>query len=129
MVAAFALEKPSTKANNIIKTIDFLKDVKDYGASRLIYTDIDRDGTKESPNFEETLKVAEASSCPVIISGGVSSISDISKTIGEINPDHFFWSEHILQLKNTIEELKEFRKSNTTAEGRGFGINTFMPWR
>ena len=62
-----------------IKTLDFLKDVKDYGVSRLIYTDIDRDGTKKSPNFEETVKVAHASSCPVIISGGVSSISDIKK--------------------------------------------------
>jgi len=62
-----------------IKTLDFLKDVKDYGVSRLIYTDIDRDGTKESPNFEETIKVADASSCPVIISGGVSSINDIKK--------------------------------------------------
>ena len=62
-----------------IKTLDFLKDVKDCGVSRLIYTDIDRDGTKESPNFEETVKVADASSCPVIISGGVSSINDIKK--------------------------------------------------
>jgi phosphoribosylformimino-5-aminoimidazole carboxamide ribotide isomerase len=62
-----------------IKTLDFLKDVKDYGVSRIIYTDIDRDGTKESPNFEETVKVANASSCPVIISGGVSSINDIKK--------------------------------------------------
>ena len=62
-----------------IKTLDFLKDVKDYGVSRLIYTDIDRDGTKESPNFQETIKVADASSCPVIISGGVSSINDIKK--------------------------------------------------
>ena len=50
-----------------IKTLDFLKDVKDYGVSRLIYTDIDRDGTKKSPNFEETVKVAHASSCPVIV--------------------------------------------------------------
>ena len=62
-----------------IKTLDFLKDVKDYGVSRLIYTDIDRDGTKESPNFEETTKVAAASSSPVIISGGVSSLNDIKK--------------------------------------------------
>jgi len=67
------------KENLNIKPIDFLKDVKDHGASRLIYTDIDRDGTKESPNFEETLRVAEVSSCPVIISGGVSSINDIKK--------------------------------------------------
>ena len=62
-----------------VKTLDFLKDVKDYGVSRLIFTDIDRDGTKESPNFEETVKVAAASICPVIISGGVSSINDIKK--------------------------------------------------
>jgi len=62
-----------------IKTLDFLKDVKSYGVSRIIYTDIDRDGTKDSPNFEETVKVANASSCPVIISGGVSSINDIKK--------------------------------------------------
>jgi len=62
-----------------IKTLNFLKDVKDYGVSRLIYTDIDKDGTKESPNFEETVKVAAASNCPVIISGGVSSINDIKK--------------------------------------------------
>jgi len=67
------------KENLNIKTLDFLKDIKDYGVSRLIYTDIDRDGTKESPNFEETVKVADVSSCPVIISGGVSSINDIKK--------------------------------------------------
>jgi phosphoribosylformimino-5-aminoimidazole carboxamide ribotide isomerase len=34
---------------------------------------------KQSPNFEETSKVAELSNCPVIISGGVSSIDDIKK--------------------------------------------------
>ena len=62
-----------------IKTLDFLEDVKDYGVSRLIYTDIDRDGTKESPNFAETARVAASSICPVIISGGVSSIKDIKK--------------------------------------------------
>ena len=44
-----------------------------------IYTDINRDGMKLSPNFNETLKVADISSCPVIISGGVSSIDDIKK--------------------------------------------------
>ena len=34
---------------------------------------------KQSPNFEETLNVAEISKCPVVISGGVSSIEDIKK--------------------------------------------------
>jgi phosphoribosylformimino-5-aminoimidazole carboxamide ribotide isomerase len=34
---------------------------------------------KQSPNFNETSKVADTSNCPVIISGGVSSIDDIKK--------------------------------------------------
>jgi phosphoribosylformimino-5-aminoimidazole carboxamide ribotide isomerase len=34
---------------------------------------------KQSPNFEETIKIADTSNCPVIISGGVSSIEDIKK--------------------------------------------------
>jgi len=65
------------KSNKLI--IDFLKEVNDHGMSRLIYTDINRDGTKQSPNFDETSKVANISKCPVIISGGVSSIDDIKK--------------------------------------------------
>ena len=67
------------KENSNLKTLDFLKDVNDYGASRLIYTDINRDGMKMSPNFQETENVANYSNCPVIISGGVSSIDDIKK--------------------------------------------------
>ena len=67
------------KENLNIKTLDFLKDVNDFGISRLIYTDINRDGTKSSPNFDETIKIAGIAKCPVIISGGVSSINDIKK--------------------------------------------------
>ena len=67
------------KENLNIKTVDFLKEVNSYGVSRIIYTDINRDGMKTSPNFEETVKIAELSNCPVVISGGVSSIKDIKK--------------------------------------------------
>jgi phosphoribosylformimino-5-aminoimidazole carboxamide ribotide isomerase len=67
------------KENSNQLTLDFLKEVNDYGASRLIYTDINRDGMKQSPNFEETSKIADTSKCPVIVSGGVSSIADIQK--------------------------------------------------
>jgi phosphoribosylformimino-5-aminoimidazole carboxamide ribotide isomerase len=67
------------KENSNQLTLDYLKEVNDYGVSRLIYTDINRDGMKLSPNFEETSRVANTSNCPVIISGGVSSIDDIRK--------------------------------------------------
>ena len=67
------------KENSNQLTLDYLKEVNDYGVSRLIYTDINKDGMKQSPNFEETSKVADISNCPVIISGGVSSIDDVKK--------------------------------------------------
>jgi len=67
------------KENSNIKTLDFLNKVNDFGVSRIIYTDINRDGMKTSPNFEETVKIAEISNCPVVISGGVSSVVDIQK--------------------------------------------------
>ena len=67
------------KENLNIKTIDFLKEVNDFGVSRIIFTDINRDGMKTSPNYEKTVKIAEISNCPVVISGGVSSINDIKK--------------------------------------------------
>ena len=70
------------KENSNQLTLDFLKEINDFGVSRLIYTDINKDGTKQSPNFEETEKVANISKCSVIISGGVSSMDDIKKAKG-----------------------------------------------
>ena len=67
------------KENSNKLTLDFLKEINDFGASRLIYTDINQDGMKQGPNFEETSKVAGTSNCPVVISGGVSSIDDIKR--------------------------------------------------
>ena len=67
------------KENLNVKTLNYLKEVNDFGVSRIIYTDINRDGMKTGPNFDETIKIAEISKCPVVISGGVSSMKDIKK--------------------------------------------------
>ena len=86
-------------------TLDYLKEVNDYGVSRLIYTDINRDGMKQSPNFEETSKVAEISNCPVIISGGVSSIGDIKKAKGLKNIEGIIDGKAIYDGDIKLEDL------------------------
>ena len=93
------------KENSNQLTLDFLKEVNDYGASRLIYTDINRDGTKQSPNFEETTKVAKISNCPVIISGGVSSIDDIKKAKSLKNIEGIIIGKAIYDGDIKLEEL------------------------
>ena len=95
------------KENSNLKTLEFLKDVNDYGASRLIYTDIHRDGMKLSPNFDETVNVANTSNCPVIISGGVSSIDDIKKAkeIGNKNIEGIIVGKAIYDGDIKLDEL------------------------
>ena len=96
------------KENSNKLTIEFLKEVNEYGISRLIYTDINRDGTKQSPNFDETSKIANISKCPVIISGGVSSIDDIKKAKNLKNIEGIIVGKAIydgdIQLKDLVKE-------------------------
>ena len=86
-------------------TLEFLKEVNDYGMSRLIFTDINRDGTKDSPNFDETSKVASISNCPVIISGGVSSINDVKKARKMKNIEGIIVGKAIYDGDIKLEEL------------------------
>ena len=86
-------------------TLEYLKEVNDYGVSRLIYTDINRDGMKQSPNFDETMKVAKISNCPVIISGGVSSLYDIKKSKNLKNIEGIIVGKAIYDGDINLEEL------------------------
>ncbi|MDC3207979.1 1-(5-phosphoribosyl)-5-[(5-phosphoribosylamino)methylideneamino]imidazole-4-carboxamide isomerase [Candidatus Pelagibacter sp.] len=86
-------------------TLDYLNEVNKFGVSRLIYTDINRDGMKQSPNFDETLKIAEISNCPVIISGGVSSIEDIKKAKNLKNVEGIIVGKAIYDGDIQLEEL------------------------
>ena len=69
------------KEQTKILASDFLMKIKNIGVSRIIYTDIERDGTLTQPNLSETLKFAELldyhERIPVLVSGGVGSINDI----------------------------------------------------
>jgi|TARA_B110000879_G_scaffold63308_1_gene89081 phosphoribosylformimino-5-aminoimidazole carboxamide ribotide isomerase len=53
------------------------KKFQDAGVTSIIYTDIDRDGTMNGLNIENTVALSDALSIPVIASGGVASIDDL----------------------------------------------------
>ncbi len=64
------------KQTNILAS-DFIEKIKKIKLSRIIYTDIDRDGTKLGPNIEDTINLSNLTKIPVVISGGASSIDEI----------------------------------------------------
>ena len=67
------------KKQTNISAIDFIKKIQNFGVSRIIYTDINRDGTKQGPNIKDTIELSSKAKIPLVISGGVSSLEDIKK--------------------------------------------------
>ena len=92
---------------------EYLKNVNSYGFSRVIYTDIDRDGTKTEPNIEETINIAKISSAPVMVSGGISSIEDIKriKTLSKFNIEGVVVGKAIYDGDIKLSDLKELENA------------------
>lgn len=59
--------------------VAFAINVEAYGASRIIYTDINSDGMMGGPNLEATFQIAKHVDIPVTASGGMSSLDDIAQ--------------------------------------------------
>ena len=70
-----------------ISAIDFIKKIKNFGISRIIYTDILKDGTKQGPNIKGAIELSSKANIPLVISGGVSSIEDIERIKSLNNPN------------------------------------------
>ena len=62
-----------------IHALDFIKEIENFGVSRIIYTDINKDGMKKGPNIKDTIELATKIKIPLVVSGGISSIDDIKK--------------------------------------------------
>ena len=60
-----------------VRATDLAKQFESDGVSAIVYTDIARDGMMQGVNVEATVTMAQASSIPVIASGGITNIDDI----------------------------------------------------
>ncbi|GAB5509661.1 MAG: 1-(5-phosphoribosyl)-5-[(5-phosphoribosylamino) methylideneamino]imidazole-4-carboxamide isomerase [Hyphomicrobiales bacterium] len=59
--------------------VDLAKAFEDAGVAAIVYTDIDRDGVLTGINWEATIALGQAVSIPVIASGGLASLDDITR--------------------------------------------------
>jgi len=97
------------KESTNITAENFLEEVNEFGFSRLIHTDIERDGTKTKPNINESLKLAKISKAPLIISGGIATIDDVKKikTLKEFNIEGVIVGKAIFDGDIELNELSE----------------------
>ena len=65
--------------------IDLARIFERYGVEAIVYTDISRDGMMQGVNVAATVAMAEASSIPVIASGGITNMDDIKALFAVAN--------------------------------------------
>ena len=65
-----------------VEATELVRQMAKLGACRVLYTDISRDGTMTSPNFEAVGELVRRSGVAVIASGGVSRLEDVRR-LGE----------------------------------------------
>jgi phosphoribosylformimino-5-aminoimidazole carboxamide ribotide isomerase len=91
-----------------IKFIDFSKKLEDLGVSRIIYTDINRDGTKIGVNLSLLKKITSKVNIPLVVSGGISSIKDIKKLYKAKKFDGVIIGKAIYDKSISLNELRKF---------------------
>ena len=91
-----------------IKLMDFSKKLEDFGVSRIIYTDINRDGTKIGVNFSQLKKIVSKVNIPLVVSGGVSNIKDVRKLYKAGLFDGVIIGKAIYDKSISLSELKKF---------------------
>ena len=67
------------------KAVEMAKGIEGLGLAGIIFTDIHKDGMQTGPNIEETKRMAESVSTPIIASVGVGNINDI-KALAKLEP-------------------------------------------
>jgi phosphoribosylformimino-5-aminoimidazole carboxamide ribotide isomerase len=69
-----------------IDDIILAQHAKELGLTEIIYTNISHDGALTGPDIKRTALIAEESSLPVILSGGISSRTDVEEVIKKDHP-------------------------------------------
>lgn len=62
-----------------VRAIDLAAQMADIGVPRIMFTDIGRDSTLTSPNFEALAEMVAAVRIPVVASGGVTRLDDLRR--------------------------------------------------
>jgi len=93
--------------------VDLAKKYEDYGIEALIYTDIGRDGMMTGINIEATLKLAQAIKIPLIASGGLNSLADVTTVCRTLMPEGVIGA---ITGRALYEGTLEFKQAQAAAD-------------
>lgn len=86
-----------------IPAVDFIKDLEVMGVTKVVYTDIAKDGMMSGPNFEAYRTLQSLSNIQVVASGGVTTLEDI-KMLKQIGVEGAILGKTLYEGIITLEE-------------------------
>ena len=95
--------------------IDLAKKFEGYGVEAIIYTDISRDGMLNGINTEATVELARELTIPIIASGGVTDLKDVS-TLCEVEAEGVMG---VITGRAIYEGTLDFKKAQILADELG----------
>mgnify|MGYP003384580206 FL=1 len=90
-----------------IDAVEWAKKMVDLGAGELLLTSMDRDGTKSGFDLELTRAVSDAVAVPVIASGGVGKLQDLTDGVKEGKADAVLAASIFHFGEHTVQEAKQ----------------------
>lgn len=89
-----------------IDAIQWAQKMCEYGAGELLLTSMDRDGTKQGFDLDLTRSISDSVTVPVIASGGVGCLEDLSTGVIEGHADAVLAASIFHFGEYTIEQAK-----------------------
>ncbi|MDY7102581.1 MAG: imidazole glycerol phosphate synthase subunit HisF [Actinomycetota bacterium] len=90
-----------------IDAVEWAAKVADLGAGEILLTSMDRDGTRDGFDLELTRAVVDATSVPVIASGGVGNLDHLAEGVLRGGADAVLAASIFHFREHTVAEAKE----------------------
>jgi cyclase len=90
-----------------LDAIDWAKKMVQFGAGEILLTSMDRDGTKSGFDLELTRAVSDAVAVPVIASGGVGKLQDLTDGVKLGRADAVLAASIFHFGEHTVQEAKQ----------------------
>jgi phosphoribosylformimino-5-aminoimidazole carboxamide ribotide isomerase len=88
----------------------FAKHLAEMGASRIIYTDISKDGMLDGPDLTMTSQIAVDTGLKVIVSGGISCLDDLKqvKVLEPLGVEGVIVGKALYERKFTLKQALQY---------------------
>lgn len=95
-----------------MSVLDWAKKGEELEAGEILLTSVDYEGTKKGFDYELIKQVSESVSIPVIASGGMGCLDDVSKAVNESSADAVAMADVLHYERLNLEEIRKYCHTN-----------------